>query len=664
MCSIKNLDKKYYYEVTILKAIKINLIYFSNIIFEPGTCVRVPLRNQKVLAVVLREVVRPKRLFHIKSILSLDKNHPPISSARLKWLMWIASYYCYSLPSVIRSSFFFSRIKIGKDRKKIQTPKIKYPLSPANLPNLTKEQDKCVKEISCYSKKGFKVHLIHGVTGSGKTEIYLRLIEPFLLNHKSVLVLVPEIALTPQHIERFSLRFPNQVACFHSGVTPKEKSIQWMSVLKEEKKILIGPRSVLFCPIPHLAFIIVDEEHESHFKQEDKLKYHGRDTAIYLGKCLDIPVVLGSATPSIESWWNAKTHKYKYHHLKNRVFRSSPPKIEVVDMRKKEDNLNYWLSPELHEALEQTLKKGEQGALFLNRRGETGYVFCSACGFHFSCPNCDISLTQHQGCFLTCHYCLWRQEKPEFCPQCAFSQLSTFGLGTQALEKQIAELFPTAKLVRADRDQIKNHKDWIQLIRQVEKKEVDILVGTQMIAKGLDFPYLNLVGLVLADQGLNRPDFRSAEKSFQLITQMAGRSGRRKQKGRVILQTYNPSHPVIEALKNGDYESFVKKELAQRKKYSYPPFNKLVLVRVQSLHEKNALREALEIKEQIKKLRNLKILGPAPAPFFRLRNKYRYHLLFKSSLLSVLHQACSIIASKKIQTAVQVHINRDPIQML
>ena len=677
MSSTKSLDKTrlYYYEVALCLALKRNLIYSSDRVFHRGDCVFVSLRSRKWPAVILKEVAYPiKESFKIKPILSEDKERVQLSANRLKWLFWLAEYYQHDPGPVVHLSFPPQRTKIRA--KPSSSSYFTYSPEPVSLkpalshkPVLTQEQKKCLEEIQAYREKEFRVHLLHGVTGSGKTEIYFRLIEPALRQGKSILILVPEISLTPQHINRFSLRFPGQVACFHSGLSPKEKHKQWMSVLKGDKKILIGPRSALFCPLPRLSWIIVDEEHESHFKQEEKLKYHGRDAAVYLGKCLNIPVVLASATPSLESWWNAQTGKYIYHCLKKRVFETSPPQLEVVDMKKeknRESTLPYWLSRKMHEALKQSLERKEQVALFLNRRGESTYVFCPACAYHFSCANCDISLTQHKGCHLLCHYCGFREEKPAACPHCGREEFFSFGVGTALLEKELHSLFPSACIVRADRDEVKTDKQWAEILGRIERKEVDILIGTQMIAKGLDFPYLNLVGLVLADQGLSQPDFRSAEKSFQLITQMAGRSGRRKTAGRVILQTYNPSHPVIKAVEKGDYEQFANQELSQRKQYIYPPFGKLSLVRTQSVSSSSALRVAVQIQKQLKQIKNLIVLGPAPAPHFRLRNKYRYHLLLKSSRPEPLNQAGSIVlnlASSSKTPPVQIHINKDPVYM-
>jgi len=432
--------------------------------------------------------------------------------------------------------------------------------------------------------------------------------------------------------------------------------------VNEEKKILIGPRSALFCPIPKLSWIIVDEEHEAHFKQEEKLKYHGRDAAIYLAKCLNIPIVLGSATPSVESWWNGKSNKYLYHSLKKRVFKETPPKVEVVDMKKNQKNqiLPYWLSEKLYKALTSTLENKSQAALFLNRRGESSYIFCPACSYHFSCVNCDISLTQHKKNHLICHYCGFRQEKPKLCPHCKTENILSFGIGTASLQKELQSLFPFAHIARADRDEITTHKQWTSLIQKIEKKQVDIIIGTQMIAKGLDFPYLHLVGFILADQGLNFPDFRATEKSFQLISQMAGRSGRRKEEGQVILQTYNPSHPAI--LKQGNYEDFVKKELQERKKHLYPPFGKLSLLRIESISEGQAKKTAFKVSNALQNINNLNILGPAPAPHFRLKNKYRYHILLKSKNPIILQQAGDLIA-KLNPKKTKIHINKDPVYM-
>ena len=680
-------SKDYHYEVALPLAIDKNLMYSSKEIFQPGESVFVPLRNKKISGVVLtRNVVKKsqassilinekkvwpfKKSFEIKSILSRNEERELIPPARLKWLFWLSEYYQHSLGLVAELSFppllpaRSKKKQNQKTNKSLPCPSSSL-ISSLEKKKLTEEQKKCLKRIRQYDENKFLVHLLHGVTGSGKTEIYFHLIAPALKEGKRALILVPEIALTPQHIKRFSFRFPGQVACFHSGLSPKKKYEQWQELIRGYKNILIGPRSALFCPLPGLSWIIVDEEHESHFKQEEKLKYHARDSAVYLGKCLNIPVVLSSATPSLESWWNAQTGKYVYHSLKERVFNTPLPKVEVVDMRKekktKSNNLPFWLSGPLYSALKQSLKNGEQSALFLNKRGES-YVFCRACGQNFTCVNCDISLTQHQESHLLCHYCGYREEKPVLCPGCGEEKLFSFGIGTAGLQKELKNLFPSARIVRADRDEVKNHEQWSEILEQVENREVDIMVGTQMIAKGLDFPHLNLVGLILADQGLNWPDFRAVEKNFQLITQMVGRSGRRQKTGQAILQSFNPNHSVIKALKNGSYEEFTREELKFRKKHGYPPFGKLSLTRVESLSSEKAYQSAQKARDLLKKVKNLQVLGPAPAPYFRLKNKYRYHLLLKSADPAQIKQAGLMIKKLKMPAS-RISFNRDPVSM-
>ena len=681
---MKNLDerKTRYYEVALPLNLKKNLIYSSDRVFQKGQSVVVSLKSKPLSAVVLGECPAPSNPgFTIKPILREDPRRKPLPPLRLKWLLWLARYYHHDPGQTLRLSFppgapLKVGVRAGKKERSLRENGAgadPAPAPPVRKPILTEEQERCLREIQLAGQKkpGFCVHFLHGVTGSGKTEIYFRLIEPALQKKQSVLVLVPEIALTPQHIKRFSERFPGETACFHSGLTPRQKREQWTALLNGEKHILIGPRSTLFCPLPRLSWILVDEEHESHFKQEEKLKYHGRDAAIYLGKCLNIPVLLASATPGLESLQNILIGKYLRHRLKHRVFKTPACKIEVVDMRREKtinSGLPYWLSQTLKTALTDALQTGDQSALFLNRRGESTGLFCRTCAYTFNCINCDIALTRHQSSHLLCHYCGYRREEPPVCPECGGEEgFFSFKMGTAGLEKELQNLFPGARIARADRDEIKTHKQWALLLERMEKKQVDILIGTQMIAKGLDFPFLNLVGLMLADQGLNHPDFRSAEKSFQLITQMAGRAGRRKKTGRVILQSYNPSHPVIQNVKTGDYEKWANRELAQRKKYLYPPYGKLSLVRTQSLSPSRALKTAHHIQARLKNIKGLTVLGPAPAPYFKLKNKYRHHLLLKSVSSSVLEQAGRLtldIARARQTSAVQVHVNRDPVSML
>ena len=636
--SLKTEKKLFTYQVAAPRFLNHPLVYSSEEKLNLGRVVSVNIRGKDEVGVILDECSHPPK-FKVKPIsYSFDQTvYPPISSQRIRWLKWMSYYYQYSIGLVAshclppktgktKTSSYLEQNPAGGEQDLFSA------ILKAKKPKLTLCQEQCLKEIGNCNKKGFRVHLLHGVTGSGKTEVFFRLIEPAILQSKSVLVLVPEIALTPQHLKRFSDRFPGLAVGFHSAMTPAEKRKKWSMLLSGEKRILIGPRSALFCPLPRLSWIIVDEEHESHFKQEEKFRYHARDSAIYLGKCLDIPVVLSSATPSIESWWNAKKGKYLYHRMSTRVFHSSMPKCKVVDMRenaKEDEKPAYWLSKELTAAIKQCLKQRKQAALFLNRRGESRFTFCAACGYSFVCPNCDVSLTQHRKLHLVCHYCDWRMEKPKCCPACHHSPLKSTGLGTQSVQNKLKELFPKANIVRADRDEVRSYKEWEDMVGKLEKGEIDILVGTQMIAKGLDFPNLNLVGLILADQGLSFPDFRASEKCYQLLTQMSGRSGRgKKDPGEVILQTYNPQGQIVQLM--GNYSAFINLELEKRKMFSYPPFVKLALVRVQSLDLAQALKGVSHIEASLKQtFPRVSILGPAPSSLFRLKNKYRYHLMIK-----------------------------------
>ncbi len=673
----------YYYEVIVPNALKKNLIYSFDQLLSIGTWVQVPLRSRQVRAVIFKKKNSfQSGAFSIRSI-SFVEDYPPLSIGRLHWLYWMAQYYHHPLEAVVhlswprslKSKVFTSFAKKNKCLKK-EIKEEKNLIEQKIV--LTEEQTKCIQDIQHFGSQEFRVHLLHGVTGSGKTEIYFRLIESAVKKKRGVLILVPEISLTPQHIDRFSNRFPHCVVGLHSGLSIKEKCKKWTQVLRGEKTIVIGPRSALFCPIPKLSWIIVDEEHEAHFKQEEKLKYQARDSAVMLGKSLDIPVILASATPSLESWWNAQNGKYHYHQLKKRVFQTALPQFELVDMRKKTGSLNssdqpsfsdlpWWMSNRLYQTIEEVLKKKEQVVLFINRRGEAGGLFCRACGFCFSCPDCDISLTLHSSKHLVCHYCGWRMEKPDACTQCREDQLFSVGLGTEAVQKKIQHLFPHAQILRADRDAIRNHREWTQSVHQIHNRQVDIVVGTQMIAKGLDFPFLTLVAVLLIDQGFNRPDFRSAEKNFQLITQIAGRAGRRKKLGKVILQTFHPDHPLLSVLMKGDYEQYANRELSQRKKYFYPPFSRLILIRTQSAVDTHALEAVLRIKDRISSVKQVSILGPAPARIFKLRKQYRYHLLLKGSHLTALHNVAQIISqslSPHLPSGVQVHINCDPAELM
>ena len=607
-----------------------------------GLLVEVPLGKRAVSGVIINKAPEPNTSYQIKNIKRVIEEYPVLPENFIRWLEWLSKYYFHPLGTVTSLSYP-PLPKATKERKSKRPPVIKETqIKPK--PVLTKEQSNVISEIN--QSSGFSAHLLFGVTGSGKTEVYLQLLEQTLHEGKVGLVLVPEISLTPQLVDRFASRFGDKVAVIHSQLTDRERTNQWWDIVEGRKNILIGARSALFCPIDNLGLIIVDEEHEPSFKQDEKLKYNARDAAVALAKFQNCKIILGSATPSLETWKNAQDGKYKLHKMQNRVENRSLPQVAIVDMRAEKENkersldIPGWMSQQLYEQIQATLKKKEQVALFLNRRGMAPIVLCGDCGFIHECPNCDIALTLHGRHHLVCHYCDYHESFKEICPDCKLGELKPLGLGTELVESDMRKLFPEHKIARADRDEIQTREDLEKLIEEMETGEIDILIGTQMIAKGLDFPHLTLVGLVLADVGFNLPDFRSTERSFQLITQVSGRAGRHikigDEPGQVIVQTYNPEHASLTHAQKNDYESFAQEELENRQALNYPPFGKLISIRFQGTQldqvEKAGQllqRRAFSLSKSNQLYEKIEVLGPAEAPLAKLRGQFRHHLLIK-----------------------------------
>lgn len=646
-----------------------------------GYFVKVPFGRRSARGVVLNEAfvdqANPSK-FEIKSIDSIESEIDPLSSPRISWLKWISNYYLFPIGEV----FALARPPLKKQKNvRLSKKPSAAPTLPIKTPlQLTPEQMQAVKSIS--EHKNFKVHCLFGVTGSGKTEVYMELIQKVLTEPiGAALVLVPEISLTPQLIQRFVERFGDQVSVIHSQLSDREKTDFWLELVESKKRIAIGTRSALFCPIPNLKFIVIDEEHEPSFKQEEKLKYHARDCSIMLAKELDIPIVLGSATPSLETWQNAVSGKYVLHQLKNRAASADAVAVRVLDL-KNENQLHAqkpsWMTQPLFDAVKMALANKQQAALFLNRRGLSQMVMCHSCGYVHECPNCDIALTLHNNHSLLCHYCEYSEQFKLKCPSCIEGELKAFGLGTEQMEKDIQEYFPEAIVRRADRDEVQNRLDMEEIISEMSENKINILIGTQMIAKGLDFPSLQVVGLVLADIGFNIPDFRSTERSFQLITQMAGRAGRHSNKtgfiGQVFIQTYNPEHPSLLYALQSDFQGFMEQEAQNRKLFSYPPFMKLISIRIQSPDQQKAqlvaqnLATGLELAlKSYKKLgQEFEILGPAHSALFKLRNKFRFQILLKGKDSKILNQALkAVLLRKEVQVqGVRIIPDVDPIQMM
>jgi primosomal protein N' (replication factor Y) len=505
--------------------------------------------------------------------------------------------------------------------------------APTVPPELMVEQSEAVGSINeAVSRKSFAVFLLHGVTGSGKTEVYLRAIAGLAGTGKGAIVLVPEIALTPQLLSRFRRRFGDRVAVLHSGLTDRERADEYRRIQSGQVDVAIGARSAVFAPFAKVGLIIVDEEHENSYKQEEGLRYHARDVAVMRAKIENAVAVLGSATPSLESFYNAKTGKYHYLRLASRVDHRPMPEVEIIDVKTLPKNSRY--SPRLVDEIKKRLESNEQTLLLLNRRGFSSVLICRDCGTAIKCPSCSVSLTFHKSDGkLKCHYCGFFTRPPDKCPRCQSVELKQIGSGTQKVEEELQAFFPDARLKRMDSDSVKGRGAYDTLLQQVDRREVDILLGTQMIAKGHDFPAVTLVGVVDADVGLNLPDFRSAERTFQLITQAAGRAGRGDLGGEVIVQTMNPEHYSIRHSMTHDYERFYNEEIVFRKELHYPPFGRIIKLEFKSPKEEQAAEAARTAQNRIRHLMREKdtmLLGPAPAPIFRMRGQYRFQLLLLS----------------------------------
>ncbi|GAX34196.1 primosomal protein N' [Nodularia sp. NIES-3585] len=499
---------------------------------------------------------------------------------------------------------------------------------------------------------GFAQVLLHGITGSGKTEVYLQAIAPLINQGKSALVLVPEIGLTPQLTDRFRARFGGKVSVYHSALSDGERYDTWRQMLTGEPQIVIGTRSAIFAPLPNLGLIILDEEHDSSFKQDSPIPtYHARTVAQWRAEVENCPLILGSATPSLESWVNLTNSPLPIPHsplptphsplpnyyisLPERINSRPLPPVELVDMRLELQQGNRSIfSRSLQAALQQLQEKQQQGILFIHRRGHSTFVSCRSCGYVMECPHCDVSLSYHQteaGApqLLRCHYCNYTRSHPPQCPECGSPYLKFFGSGTQRVAQELAKQFPQLSYIRFDSDTTRNKGAHRQLLTQFANGEAHLLVGTQMITKGLDLPQVTLVGVVSADGLLHLSDYRASERAFQTLTQVAGRAGRGDDPGRVIVQTYTPEHPVIGAVRQHDYQSFSQTELEERQALNYPPYGRLILLRLSSLDPIQVQNTAQIIATALSSSEGFDILGPAPANIVRVANRFRWQIMLK-----------------------------------
>lgn len=509
----------------------------------------------------------------------------------------------------------------------------------------------------------YKVFLLEGVTGSGKTEVYMSLIDKVLLMNKTVIVLVPEICLTTQTVQRFYKRFGSKVAIFHSGLSAGEKYDEYMKIYEGKVSIVVGTRSSIFVPFKNLGLIIIDEEHSESYKQDTTPRYDAIEVAKYRAKLNNIPLVLASATPSLESKARTLKNVYTLVPLRKRASGAKLPETILVDMK---NNRNGIISNLLKEKIIERLNKKEQIILLLNRRGFSTFITCSNCGYTYKCPNCDITLTYHKTSdSLRCHYCSYVIKKPLECSECHENSLNFLGLGTQKVEEEINKLFPTARVVRMDQDTTSKKGSYQKIIDDFALHKYDILLGTQMISKGLDFPLVSLVGVINADTSLNMPDFRANEKTFSLLYQTSGRAGRSNIKGEVILQTYNPDNKVLNYVKNNDYEGFFKYELGIRKVLFYPPYSYIVLIKIVGKDYKETSDNANKIKKTLKdNLEGTIIYGPTPASVFKINNIYHFQIIIKYTKENNLYEVLKNIDNSYIlNNKVNVEITFNPIRL-
>jgi primosomal protein N' (replication factor Y) len=546
------------------------------------------------------------------------------------------------------------------------------PVEVERAPTLTDEQEAALTPLlEAGGKQAFAAFLLHGVTGSGKTEVYLRLIADVMQRGRGAIVLVPEISLTPQLAARFRARFGDQVAVLHSALTESERHGQWHLIRRGQVQIVVGARSAIFAPLQRLGVMIVDEEHDPSFKQEEGVRYNARDVALVRARAAGAVAVLGSATPSTESYRGAHEGRLRLLEMFHRATPRPLPEVEIVDLRRYHTGPEGFLTAPMAQALDEVLRRGEQAILFLNRRGFSTFLLCRMCGHVFRCVQCSVSLTYHRDLDrVVCHYCGYTRGVPTRCPTCGSSDgVTRMGMGTEQVEDGLRLRFPEARVARLDRDTAATGRRLRRILRQVSQREVDILVGTQMVTKGHDFPNVTLVGVLGADLGLHFPDFRASERTFQLLTQVAGRAGRGERPGRVVIQTYSPDHPSIRHAKTHDYQAFYGEEVETRRDLLYPPWGHLAAVRLDGRDggavERQAHELAKRLRSQLEPGAPVAILGPAEAPLQKLKGKTRWMLLLKGKTRPPLRALLQALCRAPTTAArVRITVDVDPLMML
>jgi len=598
----------------------------------PGCRAKVQFGRRTMTGYITSFTGRPRGRFRIREISEVLDAAPLLSEDLMRLAGWISRYYAHPVGEVLKA-MLPAGLK-GKGRKAPDAAGRGGGGFPrdAESPTLNTQQREVFSVVSDSIAKGeYRSVLLHGVTGSGKTEVYLRCIEEALDRGRGAIVLIPEIALIPQTTARFRRRFEGGVGVLHSRLTGPQRHDIWKKASTGEFKVVIGPRSAVFSPVKDLGIIVIDEEQDSSFKQQDKPHYNAVDVAEYRAEAEKSVLLMGSATPSLNRYKKAKEGESGYFRLESRPSFFRMPRVDIVDMRKRKGIL----SEELLDSLEASVKRKEQGIVLINRRGHANFVQCRKCGWIERCPNCSISLTYHsRGGSQICHYCGYAKKPPERCPECGSFQVGKAGAGTQRVEIELSNLMPGARIARMDFDTTSGKNGHSEILERFGRREADILLGTQMVAKGHHYPNVTVVGVISADYGLNFPDFMASERTFQLLFQAAGRAGRGEKEGRVIVQTRTPEHYIFRHLRSHDFDGFAESELELRSEMNYPPQTGLMLFTVNSRRKKDAREGAERISSELEGMaggRGFTVLGPAPAQIGRLRGRYRFQLLIKGS---------------------------------
>lgn len=607
----------------------------------------------------------------VRPILRVLDEEPLLTEELANVAKWISSYYLCAIGEAV-----FAMLPGGKRETEIGGLSFEEDAPDTIERTLSEEQEKAVEEI--LKSKNTNFHYLYGPTGTGKTEVFLQTAKRLLDEGKGAIYLVPEIGLTPQVIEAVLSRFGPTAALLHSGLTPSQRLAQWKRILNKEARIVIGARSAVFAPVPDLGLIIIDEEHDSSYKSGSTPRYHARQVAMYRCQNLKIPLLMGSATPSVESYYMMNKSVIEKHTLTKRLSGGAMPEIRTINLSR--ENLSGCISSELESEIKKTISEKKQAILFLNRRGFNHFFRCNSCGFEMKCKNCSVSMTFHKNeKRLRCHYCGWSTEPPAVCPQCGSLDVGYLGFGTEFIENEVKAKFPNARIVRLDTDSLTKKGELQEKLSEFKKGGYDIMLGTQMVAKGLNFPNLKLVGVILADTSLHLPDFRASERTFALITQVAGRAGRFFPDGKVLVQSYSPDREPIYFATKSLVEDFYKTELSQREMLGFPPFSRLVRIVFRSVSNEIAeetsenaakilqteLSSLIEKNPEDKEIRTTEILGPSECPLSKIAMNYRHQLILRGKKIGIMQKlVASLLYNYTPPQKVYLEVDVDALSLL